>query len=98
MSKQFSYISLFLLCATFFDMPYGFYQFLRIFILITSLYNLFADAGKKEFQIGWVTCVITYNPIIPLYLSRENWNIINIITILFISLWLYKTKNLDTPK
>ena len=92
MTKQFSYISLLILILAFFDMPYGFYQFLRLFIFTTSLYILFKNVNKKEFQIGWIICATVYNPIIPLYLSRENWKIINIVTAIFILTWLYKIK------
>ncbi len=97
MTKHFTHISLVLLSLSLLSLPYGYYQFLRIFIFITSLYNLFSNSVKRVndfLHIGWIIISILYNPILVIHLSRSNWLPINISTILFISLWIYKTKNL----
>lgn len=92
MIKQFSYISILLLFGTFLNLPYGYYQFLRIFLTISAIYYLYLQKDIPYYFFGWLIVAIIYNPILPLYFTRSNWGIINITTILFTSFWVYKTK------
>ena len=94
MIKQFSFISIFLLLIAFFDLPYGFYQFLRIFLFISSIYYLFQLKSNSYYYWGWLMISIIYNPILPIFFKRSVWQNINFISIIFILLWILCIKNL----
>ena len=55
-------------------LPYGFYTFLR---LVVSVAGIFAAIElKREENFLWVLfggIVLLFNPLIPVYLSRELW-------------------------
>ena len=58
-----------------FDLPYGFYGFLRIAVCFSAML-VFARLHKSG---HFVLCVIAagmiilFNPVAPVHLSRENW-------------------------
>ncbi len=96
-TKYLPYLLLLLIAGAFCDMPYGYYQFLRISIFIASLYYLLCGF-ETSIKFGWIIFAILYNPIIPLYFKRNNWEIINIATVVFILLWIYNTKKQTKKK
>ena len=75
-----------LIIAPILPLPYSFYIFLRYFITISSLlviYRLFLKACliiELETTVGMIVVAILYNPIFPIYLSKEMWLPINFIT------------------
>jgi hypothetical protein len=75
---------LLLILAPLISFPYGFYTLLRIIISTTSciiIYQSYRGAsGINEISIIFFLIFILYNPIIPVYLSREIWMPINFIT------------------
>ena len=74
-----------LLLMALLDMPYGYYQLLRIYIFCSSVY-LAVQQNKSKQDIwfwGLVACALTYNPIIKLSLGREVWPIANVATAIF---------------
>ena len=88
-------ISIFLLLLALFKLPYGFYTLLRLFIFITCCSYIFnvSDEKKSIFFYGWLILGLIYNPIIPVHLSRDIWQVVNILSILFISFGIYKQNN-----
>lgn len=65
-------------------LPYPFYQFLKIAVCGFSAYSFILYYPKHKFSfinISLLTIAIIYNPILPLYIVKEIWIIINIITI-----------------
>jgi Family of unknown function (DUF6804) len=74
-----------LLMIALLDMPYGYYQLLRVYVFCTSAY-LAVQQNKSKSDIwfwGLVACALTYNPIIKLSLGREIWPIVNVATVIF---------------
>ena len=74
------------------DLPYGYFQFLRIVTLISAGYGAL-NAIKKE-SFGWLIpfllIAILFNPFSGIYLDRENFLIINVVTgIIFICLYKF---------
>jgi len=77
--------------------PYGYYQILRWIVCASSVYlaYIYHESNKKTVWI-WIFGVtaVLFNPILPIYLTREIWHPINLIVavIFFISLFM-KFKN-----
>lgn len=65
------------------DLPYGFYTFMRIVVpLLSAIYLFFAfiyTDGFNLMHIPNIIIAILWNPIIPVYLDKETWVIIDII-------------------
>ena len=65
------------------ELPYGFYTFMRIVVpLLSAIYLFFAYALKDEFSlmlIPNIIIVILWNPILPIYLDKETWVVIDAI-------------------
>lgn len=60
------------------DMPYGYYQFLRIFVSAVALYEAgiwLSKVGNERtfWTISFGITVIVFNPFLPLDLEREEW-------------------------
>ena len=73
-----------LIIAPLISFPYGFYIFLRIIVTATATYIIFDTyknfKGINETVIIFSLVAILYNPIIPVYLTREIWLPINFVT------------------
>ena len=65
-----------------FNLPYGYYTFLRIAVtLYTLLLAFYAhDRSKTNIVILFIGIAILFNPLIPIYLSKDIWRIIDIVT------------------
>lgn len=65
------------------DLPYGFYTFMRIVVpLLSAIYLFFAytTEGKFHFMlIPNIIITIIWNPILPVYLDKETWVVIDAI-------------------
>ncbi|MFA5431687.1 MAG: DUF6804 family protein [Candidatus Paceibacterota bacterium] len=76
------------------DNSYGYYQFLRWIILIIGGYS--AYLSNKDGKIGWTLIfaiiVILFNPLIPFYLSKGNWQLIDLISGILFLVSLMKIK------
>jgi hypothetical protein len=73
-----------LIIAPLVSFPYGFYTLLRLLISITSgfiiYYSYKGSKGINEISIIFSIILILYNPVIPVFLTREIWMPINFIT------------------
>ncbi len=66
-----------------FDMPIGYYTFLRMAITIGAILVLFKEVQKDVnlFGITFICLAILFNPIIPIYLYKKSiWMSIDIST------------------
>jgi hypothetical protein len=65
------------------DLPYGFYTVMRIVVpLLSAIYLFFAyimSDGFNLMMIPNVLIVILWNPILPVYLDKDTWVIIDAI-------------------
>lgn len=83
-----------------FDLPYWYYQIIRIFSTIGFAYLSYYDY-KKQFNITpWVYGIgaIIFNPIIPIYFGRDLWKIIDLIFIIVLLITLIQDKKLSSNK
>lgn len=81
------------------DLPYGFYSFMRIAVPILSaifLFFLYCELNE-EFNlmlIPNILIIILWNPILPIYLDKDTWVIIDFIAAmveLIVSVYAYRT-------
>ena len=70
-----------LLCIGALNLPYGYYTLLRIIVTITSVINAFIFFEKsnmeKVYLFGFLA--ILFNPLIPIYLEKELWMVIDLV-------------------
>ena len=81
-----SFISLILTVLFFisiFDLPYGFYTFMRILAFILSVIFIFLYYSERGYfsptLIPVIIIGILWNPIIPIYLTKNIWVILDLI-------------------
>lgn len=74
-----------LLLIALLDMPYGYYQLLRVCIFCTSAYIAVQqnDGGDKFWMWGFIACALIYNPVVKLSLGKEIWPLVNVATVVF---------------
>lgn len=65
------------------ELPYGFYTVMRIVVpILSAIFLFFVYMEKEEFclmMIPNILIVILWNPILPVYLDKETWVIIDAI-------------------
>ena len=67
------------------DLDYGYYTFLRVFSLVALGSLIFAYAIESDKLLTPITIVagvvlILFNPILPIYLDKEVWMVLDIIS------------------
>jgi len=72
--------------------PYGYYQLLRWVVAIVAAYSAYqAYEHKKNFWTWtFVAMAILFNPIMPFYLERETWQILDVAAAVVFGVSLYK--------
>ena len=78
-------IGIILLIFATFQLPYGYYTFLRIaitFIAVYLTYNLYKE-DNTVWALIFMLIGILFNPIFPIYLDKETWVILDIGTTVF---------------
>lgn len=80
------------------DLPYGFYIAMRIVVPILSvIFLLWAYLETDEFHlmlIPNILAVILWNPILPVYLDKETWVVIDAVVgicEIAVAFWTYRT-------
>jgi hypothetical protein len=69
-----------LLCLGVLNLPYGYYTLLRIIVTIAAIinaYNFLEESNmEKVYLFGFLA--ILFNPLIPIYLGKELWILIDL--------------------
>jgi len=75
--------------------PYGYYQLLRWLIAGTAVFLIFIASELEKRAWIWTMAVIAilFNPIIPIYLSKETWVVIDFIAAIIFFVSIFKIKN-----
>lgn len=83
--KKVLLLAILLLIIALFNMPYGYYQLLRLVVCLVSglttykLYQSYQTISLAVILFGLITLI--YNPFYPLHFSRYTWEIINLVTV-----------------
>jgi len=77
-----------------FDMPYGFYQIVRLTGLIGFTFLAFQANQNRQPQlvILYICLAILFQPLIKISLGRTLWNIIDIVVAVFLVISLFSNK------
>ncbi len=97
-NNWFKIIAILFLLGALRDNPYGYYQFLRWVILGVGGYLAYLayNSGRKTWTGIFGVIALLFNPIIPFYIQRDTWQLIDVIVavIFFISIFYkYERKN-----
>ena len=71
-----------LLLVCLFDMPYGYYQFVRFIGMIS--FGLLAFEKNQTWFVIWISSAILINPFLKIALGRDIWNIIDVIWVILL--------------
>ena len=93
---KFRYLSIFaviLLSLSFFNMPYGYYTFLRFVICISSalLAHRYFKSEKEAPSILFGVIAILFNPAIIIHFNKNVWMVIDALTIIIFSINILST-------
>ena len=79
------------------DNFYGYYQFLRWIVLGVGAYSTYLAYNSENKIWMWAFALITllFNPIIPFYLSKDMWQVIDVIVAIIFSVSIFKIKNYE---
>ena len=82
--------ALFLLCLA--HMPYGFYSLIRFVAMIAFAIYAYVYYGKKNNKLAiiFVSLAILFQPLLPIYLGRTLWNIVDVIVAIFLVVLYFK--------
>ena len=86
--------ALFLLCLA--PMPYGFYSLIRFVAMVAFAIYAYVYYEKKnnELAIAFLSLAILFQPLLPIYLGRILWNIIDVgVAIFLIVLYVKENKS-----
>jgi len=77
--------------------PYGYYQLLRWVVMATAIFILYLSykLSKKGWLWLMVVVSILFNPIIPIYLTKEIWAVIDFIVAILFLVSIFKIKNYE---
>ncbi|ENA1795724.1 hypothetical protein ABF176_002572 [Flavobacterium psychrophilum] len=85
---------LFLLCL--FKMPFGYYQFIRLFGFISFAYLAYKDNNNPLIFIIWCFSAILINPFYKIYFGKIHWNIIDVLwAIILVASIFFKNKKVE---
>ncbi|AGK53632.1 DUF6804 family protein [Bacillus sp. 1NLA3E] len=74
-----------------FKQPYGYYEFLRIFVFLNSIFltkEAFKNVKRNGFEYLYLSLLILFNPIIPIYSTKVVWVLLDIISVLLLIITL----------
>lgn len=90
-----------LLLVAFARMPYGYYTFLRIFLVLVLVHAAYRAFQRQ--QSGWALVLgiaaFAYNPVFRQHFGRGGWQIVNAVTILVLISFSYvERSHCDIPR
>ena len=79
------------LLVALFHMPYGYYQLLKLLSCGLGAWAAIGAwrSGRIAWAGFWVVFAAAYNPVLPLFLGRNVWMIVNVASAAFVVLAIY---------
>lgn len=94
--KLMSFILMIIMGIAIFNLPYGYYTFLRFATLICSGFIVlnFYTLDQFENPHVWVsiTTLVLWNPIFPFYMERSTWVFFNLVATVYFGYIFFKIK------
>lgn len=86
-------VLLFLLCLA--PMPYGFYSMIRFVAMIAFAIYAYAYYEKKNnrLAVAFLSLAILFQPLLPIYIGRTLWNIVDVLVAIFLIILYIKENN-----
>lgn len=83
-----------LLLAMIEGLPYGFFTLLRLVVFGTTIYLSWLAYKSERQTWTWVFgfIAVVYNPLIPLYFSRDLWVVIDLLVAVFLVISIFAFK------
>ena len=83
-----------LLLGALVDLPYGYYQLLRFVVCGMSVYIAFTAYNWQKMWAVWLFgfIAVLFNPLIPIHLSREIWQPIDVICAILFAVSIFVLK------
>jgi len=80
--------------------PYGYYTLLRLAVCGTGCYIAFFAYEQKKQIIGFLSILVglLFNPIIPVYLAKDIWVVIDFAVAIFFVVTLFTLKIEDNTE
>lgn len=77
------------------DMPYGYFQLIRLVCLIAFGYYAMDSfkTGKNNLGLAFLFLAILFQPIIKITLGRTIWNIVDVVVAVFLIVLVLNEKN-----
>lgn len=84
---------LFLLCLA--PMPYGFYSLVRFVAMIAfAIYAyIYHEKKNNKLAVAFLSLAILFQPLLPIYLGRTLWNIVDVLVAIFLIILYIKENN-----
>ncbi|MFD2938560.1 DUF6804 family protein [Flavobacterium notoginsengisoli] len=77
-------------------MPYGYFQLVRFVGMIGFVILAINEKEKlqsKAWLVIWISSTLLINPFLKISLGRTIWNIVDVIWVIFLSLYIVKLKS-----
>jgi hypothetical protein len=73
--------------------PYGYYVLLRWVVCGISLYVAVKAYQQKKMSWTWIFCgvAVLFNPLIPIYLTRNVWSVVDLATAIVFATRIWRT-------
>ena len=80
-----------LLVGCLFNVPYGYFQFIRIAGCVGFAYLAFNEFNLERNILGILcfVCAILLNPVFKIHFTRKLWNQIDIIIAVLLLIWIF---------
>lgn len=74
--------------------PYGYFQILRWVVASVALYNAYIsyELKKSQWMFIMIAIAILFNPIAPIFLQKQTWVILDLITSILMFVSIIKIK------
>ena len=86
--------SIIMLLLAIFPLPYGYYALLRLVVCFTGIFLAWHSYRMQKIPWVWAMGLIAllFNPVIPVYLGRGLWLIVDIVVAVVLGIFLFKFK------
>lgn len=93
----FKIVAIIILLGALANNPYSYYQLLRWVVMIVAGYTAYVAYNNKKNNWAWVFGImaVLFNPILPFYLSKDNWQLIDIIAAIIFLASIFNKKKIE---